>query len=77
MINVLRVDEEGYKGYHHYHPDFGPRWFGAINFSVGLNDRFKPLNWINLLTFNLPEGPEIVELIDNILIFQLMLLEEN
>jgi hypothetical protein len=59
-LEILRADGEGYKGYQHYHPDVGPRWFGARNFSVGLNDRFKPEDWINLLTFNLPEGPEIV-----------------
>jgi len=59
-LEISRANEEGYKGFHHYHPDVGPRWFGGRNFSVGLNDRFKPEDWINLLTFNLPEGPEIV-----------------
>jgi hypothetical protein len=59
-LNTVRADGEGYNGAHHYHPDVGPRWLGGMDFSIGLNDRFKPLNWINLLTFNLPEGPEIV-----------------
>ena len=59
-IKTTRANEEGYKGAQHYHPDTGPRWFGGRNFSVGLNDRFKPEDWINLLTFNLLEGPEIV-----------------
>jgi len=59
-LEIPRADKEGYKGSHHYHPNLGPRWFGAIDFSVGLNDRYKPEDWINLLTFNLPESPEIV-----------------
>lgn len=60
VLKTIRANEEGYKGSHHYHPDVGPRWFGARNFSVSLIDRFQPEDWINLLTFNLPEGPEIV-----------------
>lgn len=59
-LDLTKADEGGYKGYHHYHPDVGPRWFGARNYAIGLNDRYQPNNWINLLTFNLPEGPEVV-----------------
>lgn len=59
-LEIERANTEGYKGYQHYHINVGPRWFGAINFSVGPVDRFKPKDWINLLTFNLPECPEIV-----------------
>jgi len=45
----------GYNGLHHYHPfnEYG-------NFAINLVDRFSPRNWINLLTFNMPEGPEII-----------------
>ncbi len=59
-MEATRADEEGYKGSHHYHWVFGLGWLGAMNFSIGLNDKFKPKDWINLLTFNMPEGPEIV-----------------
>lgn len=59
-LACIRADEEGYNGYHHYHTTLGLRWPGTINFSISPIDRFKPLNWINFLTFNLPEGPEIV-----------------
>lgn len=52
--------EQGYNGSQHYHPDIGPKWFGARNFYIGALDKFKQKGWIQLLTFNLPEGPEII-----------------
>lgn len=53
--------EKGYNGVQHYHFDMGPRWFGGRNFAINVIDRkATPINWINLLTFNLPEGPEII-----------------
>ena len=59
-ININKAEEMGYNGGRHFHPDFGPRWFGAHNFAVGLFDKFRPRSWVNLLTFNMPEGPEII-----------------
>ncbi|MBI4454130.1 hypothetical protein HY636_05800 [Candidatus Woesearchaeota archaeon] len=59
-LNIMKANEEGYNGYHHYHPRIGPRWFNATDFSIGQYDKCKPKNWINLLTFNMPEGPEII-----------------
>ncbi len=60
-FDFIRANEAGYKGYHHYHPNrVGPPWFGAANFAISFFDKIQPKNWINLLTFNMPEGPEIV-----------------
>jgi hypothetical protein len=51
-----------YNGLHHYHPPSEeiPRFSEARNFYIVPLDRFNTANWINLLTFNLPEGPELV-----------------
>jgi hypothetical protein len=54
-LEIARAYDEGYNGYHHCHP-----WFGATNYYLGFQDRYKPPNWINFLTFNMPEGPEII-----------------
>jgi len=56
----LRADETkikkgGYNGLHHYHPTGG-----GMDFSINPIDRFKPNDWINLLTFNMPYGPEVI-----------------
>jgi len=54
-INRGEISKQGYNGFHHYHP------YGEFdNFVINDYDRFSPPNWINLLTFNLPEGPEII-----------------
>ena len=56
-LNIDRgeISKQGYNGIHHYHP------YGEFdNFVVNDFDRYSPLNWINLLTFNLPEGPEVI-----------------
>ncbi|MBS3109073.1 hypothetical protein J4227_00920 [Candidatus Woesearchaeota archaeon] len=60
QVNSALARQQGYNGFHHYHPNHGPGWAGAGNFSIGLVDRNKPLDWINLLTFNMPDGPEII-----------------
>lgn len=50
-----------FNGLHHYHPGHGPKWFRSYNYSVSRVDRrAPPLNWLNLITFNMPEGPEII-----------------
>lgn len=45
----------------HYHPpDFSPVW-GASNYVINSGDRHRtPNNWLNLLTFNLPDGPKVI-----------------
>jgi hypothetical protein len=63
--NSLQVDLEeaiklGYNGMHHYHPDGNDLQDSGRHFSINFVDRFKPANWINLLSFNMPEGPEII-----------------
>lgn len=55
ICNPARIKELGYNGLHHFHPGGG-----SMNFSVNLIDRAKPAEWINLLTFNMPYGPEII-----------------
>lgn len=60
-FNFQRADEAGYKGCHHYHPNFtGPEWLEASNFTISFFDKTQTKNWINLLTFNMPDGPEII-----------------
>lgn len=49
-----------YNGGHHYHPSKNS-WTNARNYTINLNDRIvAPNNWLNLLTFNMPSGPEII-----------------
>ncbi len=56
---ILANDDEaknlGLNGFHHYHPSGG-----TMNYSLNYADKSRPKNWINLLTFNLPNGPEII-----------------
>ena len=59
--NSLRFDtdkikEAGFNGVHHSHNQFG----GAANYPIHNGDRYLPANWINLLTFNTQEGPEVI-----------------
>lgn len=54
-FNFREIQRRGYNGFHHYHPGIN-----AMSFSVNLIDKSKCANAINLLTFNLPEGPEII-----------------
>lgn len=53
-IDFQKIDET-YNGIHHFHPTEG-----CQNFAVNLIDRTKPAEWINLLSFNMPYGPEII-----------------
>ena len=50
----------GFNASHHYHPTFISKKFGGMNFSINPADKNSPLDWINLLTFNMEDGPEIV-----------------
>lgn len=54
-IDSAKAKQEGYSGFHHYHPKGN-----GMDFSINAIDRFKPLDWINLLTFNMPYGPEVI-----------------
>lgn len=57
-----KINKAGYNGFHHYHPTriFLPRFLQALNFTVSFLDRFSPFEGINLLTFNMSKGPEII-----------------
>ena len=55
-FNRFKANESGYNGFHHYHPGNDE----ADNFEINNFDRSSFPNWINLLTFNMPEGPEII-----------------
>ncbi len=55
-FNITKANELGYNGCHHYHPGNDE----GYNFAINNFDRLSVLNWINLLTFNMPEGPEII-----------------
>jgi len=57
-LYMQKADNLGYNGSIHYHPGF--KIFGALNLHVHYGDRYNPGNWINLLTFNLRKGPEII-----------------
>lgn len=59
-FNFEKAYDEGFQGTHHYHRNIGPKWFGAHNFALSFLDRFSPIDSINLLTFNMPDGPEII-----------------
>lgn len=60
-FNFQRADEAGYNGCHHYHPrSVGPKWLEARNFTISFFDKSQTRDWINLLTFNMPNGPEII-----------------
>lgn len=59
-VNGDVAESQGYNGGHHYHPSKGS-WVNARNYTINLNDRIvTPPNWLNLLTFNMPSGPEII-----------------
>ncbi len=59
-LELFKGRDMGYDGYHHYHRDISPKLLGASNYAIELHDGISPDNWINLLTFNVPEGPEII-----------------
>ena len=59
-IDTVEAAKNGFNGFQHYHPAEGPIWFGAFNFAINTVDRHKPKGWMNLLTFNMPDGPEII-----------------
>ncbi len=58
-LNLDQAHIQKYTGYVHFHTDDFE--FPACSYAISTIDRFKPNNWINLLTFNLPGiGPELV-----------------
>jgi hypothetical protein len=63
-VNHKLMGEEGYTGMHHYHPNKIIRSCGAEHFAINIVDRaagdYIGNSNVNLLTFNLPEGPEII-----------------
>ena len=64
-INLEKVNKD-YNGYQHFHPKFRflefitKGYINYFNYSINMLDRSKPLNWINLLSFNTKEGPELI-----------------
>jgi len=50
--------EKGYNGFHHYHPSIPG--LASANYSIHCLDRYSLMNWLNLLSFNMPDGPEII-----------------
>lgn len=59
-LEFSKAAEQNYNGCHHFHIQVLPLLFEAHNYAIGLNDKYKPESWINLLTFNMPDGPEII-----------------
>jgi len=57
-IDAHETQKEGFNGFQHYHPTLD--YFSARNYTVSSVDRLKIPNWINLLTFDMPDGPEII-----------------
>lgn len=54
-IDFLKSEAEGYSGFHHFHPIQK-----GLNYNVNSIDRSFWLGGLHLLTFNLPDGPEII-----------------
>ena len=61
-ILFSNVAMKPYGGYQHYHPNHSKflQFCCGFHYRVSFVDRCKFPNWINLLTFNLPEGPEMI-----------------
>ncbi|MBI5066114.1 hypothetical protein HZA97_07805 [Candidatus Woesearchaeota archaeon] len=49
-----------YQGFQHFHPTVFTKKLGYLNYAISNVDRFAPQNWLNFITFNLPNGPEII-----------------
>ncbi len=60
VFNEEAVKRDGFTGLHHYHINLLGNWLGGIHFAVSQIDRACCNGRTNLLTFNMPEGPEIV-----------------
>ncbi len=59
-LETFKAKESGYNGCHQYRGSVCPEWFGAANYAVKLDDRICPDDWMNLSTFNVRNGPEII-----------------
>lgn len=58
-----KADINQYGGDHHFHTTSLPnKWMNAMSYSVNSSDRCSINNWLRLITFTLPEGPEIIGL---------------
>jgi len=60
FIDRKAISENGYNGVHHFHPRLFKSDWNAIDYTVSAQDRNQPREWINLLSFNLKNGPEII-----------------
>ena len=54
------VKRLGFTGRHHFHPNFLGNWLGGLNYAVSFQDRACCLCGIELLSFNMPYGPEVI-----------------
>jgi hypothetical protein len=62
-FNLKKMKEGEYNGQHHFHRSRLISGWGGQHFAVNLMDRAmgpRDKDNINILTFNLPEGPEII-----------------
>lgn len=57
-MNIKKAEAMGFNGAQHYHPIKKSQF--PANYSISYFDQRSPPNWINLLTFNAPKGPEII-----------------
>jgi len=60
FVDRRAIREKGYNGVHHFHPRLFRSDWNAIDYTVSAQDRNQPKEWINLLSFNLKNGPEII-----------------
>lgn len=60
ILYDLSEARKTYQGFQHFHPTVLTKKIGYMNYAVSNVDRFSPPNWLNFLTFNLPNGPEII-----------------
>lgn len=62
VLKKWKAKWQGFNGFQHYHPPSTSKRlkYGSDNFTVSGQDRFTPNGFINLLTFNMPDGPEVI-----------------
>ncbi len=57
VVNYTAMEKSGYSGHHHHYHPFG---LAGINYFVNKNDRLGSAGLFNLLSFNTPQGPELI-----------------
>lgn len=59
-FNLTKMKEEGYNGRHHYHSDIIPKILRGLNYAISPLDRSGEFDHMNLLSFRMPSGPELI-----------------